>query len=119
MPEGWVEIAPGAYVRSALGAVTIIQQAVPGVGADQLLQMLVTQLGSGEAPGSAGSREANGLTWKVYEVEVQGLSIDIALAEDGGGTSYLIMLQNTASKRDLYYTEVYLPAIDALTPASE
>ena len=115
VPEGWEELAPGIYARSALGLVAIVQQAVPGIGADDLLQLLTTDLGLDEVPESVGSREANDLNWSLYEVEVQGLSIDLAVAESNG-TSYLILLQSTASERDFYYAEVFLPAVDALTP---
>jgi len=112
--EGWVELWPGMY-QSPLGVVVILQQAQPGVAADALLQLLTTQFGLGEASQSVGGREANNLNWSLYEFESQGLAIDLALAESNG-TSYLILLQSTAGERDFYYAEVFLPAIDALTP---
>lgn len=115
VPEGWYELTPSTYARSALGLVAIAQQAAPDMGADDLLQLLTTKLGLGEVPESVGSREAKGLNWSLYEVEVQGIAIDMAIAESDG-TSYFILLQTTAGERDFYYTEVYLPAIDALTP---
>jgi hypothetical protein len=34
-----------------------------------------------------------------------------------GITSYLIILQSTASERDFYYDKVFLPAVDALIPS--
>ncbi len=71
-------------------------------------------VGLGDVPESVGSREADGLTWVLYEVEGRGLSFDLALAEDGTGRSYLVLLQSTRSERDFYYAEVYLPAVDAL-----
>jgi len=115
VPEGWDELTPSTYARSALGLVVIVQQAAPDMGADDLLQLLTTKLGLGEVPESVGSRQANGLNWSLYEVEVQGIVIDMAIAESDG-TSFFILLQSTAGERDFYYTEVYLPAIDALTP---
>ena len=114
VPEGWIELGPGAYGRSALGLIHIAQQAVPGTGANQLLQGLTAQFGLGDVPESAGIREGDGLTWMLYEIEVKGLPWDIALADDGTGGSYLIVLQSTGGERDFYYAEVYLPAIDAL-----
>ena len=114
VPKGWIELGPGTYGRSALGLISITQLAVPGSVADQMLQRLTVQLGLGDVPESFGNREADGLTWSLYEVEVGGLSLDIALAEDGTGRSYLILLQSTGSERDFHYAEVYLPAIDAL-----
>ena len=40
---------------------------------------------------------------------------DLAIVE-GDGISYFILLQSAAGERDFYYTEVFLPAIDASTP---
>ena len=114
VPEGWIELAPGTYGRSALGLINITQLAIPGSVADQLLQRLTAQFALGDVPESAGNREADGLTWVLYEVEVRGLSFDIALAEEGAEKSYLILLQSTSGERDFYYAKVYLPAIDAL-----
>jgi hypothetical protein len=118
VPEGWSELAPGTYARSALGLVAIVQQAVPGMGSDALLDLLASQLGLAAVPDSVGSREATELSWTLFEFEVQGMSIDVAIAESDG-TSYFILLQSMASERDFYYTEVYLPAIDALAPTSD
>jgi len=114
VPQGWVELWPGTY-RSKLGVVVILQQAQPSTEADGLLQSLTTQFGLGEVPESVGSREANDLNWSLYEFEAQGLAIDLAIAESDG-TSYFILLQSTASERDFYYAEVFLPAIDGFIP---
>ena len=116
VPEDWTEIAPGFYGRSGVGVVSILQQAAPGLGTDQLLRLLMGQLGVNATPKTTTTRNANGLTWSLYETETQGFSIDIGLAEDDIGTAYLILFSSTASKRGLYYERVYLPAIDALTP---
>jgi len=112
-PESWAELSPGTYARSALGLVAILQLAAPG-GGDGLLQALTMNFGLDEVPESVGSREANDLNWSLYEVEALGLLFDLAIAESDG-TSCLILLQSTASERDFYYAEVYLPAVDALT----
>ena len=72
VPEGWVEFVSGAYGPSQLPTVQITQRALPGVRASQLLDLLSPQLGLSQAPSSSGSREANGLTWMLFEFEVQG-----------------------------------------------
>jgi hypothetical protein len=116
VPEGWEEVAPGVYSRasSAVDAARIIQQAAP-VPVSTLLELLVGQLGLEEAPGEAGTREANGLTWTLYETTVQNLSIDLALAESDG-TSYIILMQSDPDERESLYESVFLPVVDALTP---
>ncbi len=115
VPEGWVELSSGIYARWGLGLIAIVQQAAPGMGADLLVQVLTTQLGLDGVPQTVGSREANDLNWLLYESEAQGLAIDLAVAESDG-TSYLVLLQSTVRDHDFYYTEAYLPAIDAFTP---
>ena len=114
-PETWIELLPATYTRTRLGLVAIIQQAAPGMEADAFLQLITAKFGLDEVPESVGARQANDLNWLLYEFEAQGLAIDLAVAESDG-TSYLILLVSTASERDFYYMEVYLPAIDALTP---
>jgi pimeloyl-ACP methyl ester carboxylesterase len=115
-PAGWTEAGLGVYTRasSALDVATLIEQAAPGT-ADQLLTGLVGQLGLSEAPASTGEREANDLTWMLYELQVQTVSVDIALAESDG-LVLIVLLQSAQDERDGLYEAVYLPAIDALVP---
>jgi hypothetical protein len=75
----------------------------------------MAQLGLDEAPSSTGEREANGLTWTLYELHVQTVSVDIALAESDG-LVLIVLLQSAQDERDGLYEAVYLPAIDALVP---
>ncbi|MCI0394914.1 MAG: alpha/beta hydrolase [Chloroflexi bacterium] len=117
VPDGWTESAPGVYARgsSALDPVVIIQQAAPDTSPATLLALLSSSLGLEETPEAAGTREANGLVWTLYETTVQGLLLDIALAQDEAGTTLLVLLQSPAEERDALYEAVFLPAIDALT----
>lgn len=116
IPEGWEEIAPGVYSRgtSALDAAVVIQQAAP-VPLSTLLDLLVGQLGLEEAPAEVGTREANGLTWTLYETTVQNVSVDLALAESEG-TTYIILVQSSPDEREALYESIFLPVVDALTP---
>ncbi len=116
VPAGWEEINPGVYARqsSALDVALVIVQAAP-VPADQLLQLLTGQLGLSEAPEPVGQREANGLTWTLYAIEVQGIPVDIGLA-DSDGLALLVLLQSAADEHDALYDAVFLPVIDAVVP---
>ena len=116
VPEGWVELAPGAYGRSALGIVALIQQAVPQMPTKLLLELLAGRLGLTEPFDKARSLEANGLTWALHEAGAKGLFFDIAVPEDGLESRYFIMLQSTKSERDFHYNNVYLPAVQAFIP---
>lgn len=116
IPAGWEEVSPGAYARgdSALDVATILIQAAP-MGADMLLGLLSSQLGLSAPPESIGEREANGLTWTLYAVEIQTIPVDLALAESEG-VSFIVLLQSDPDEHDALYEAVFLPAIDALVP---
>jgi len=116
LPAGWTEISVGARARgrSATDTAAVIAQSAP-MTADDLLGLFTTQLGLGTKPESVGRREANSLTWTLYSFKVQGLSIDMALAESGE-QGLVVILQSEPRERDALYEAVFLPVIDALTP---
>lgn len=116
VPEGWQEVAPGVYARagSAIDRTVVIEQSAP-LPADGLLELLTGQLGLDEVPAEAGTRQAADLNWTLYEVAIQDLAVDVALAEVDG-TSYVILLQSDPAERDSLYEAVFLPAVDALAP---
>ena len=118
VPESWTEVGPGVYGRTPLGLTALIQQAVPGVGAQQFIILLAGQFGMTEVPSVATTREANDLTWNIYSFAAQGQTFDVGLADKDGGGAILMLLGTMASKRDLFYDQVFLPAIDALLPSS-
>ncbi len=116
VPYGWTEAQIGVYGRgaSATDVTALLMQSMAGTAQD-LLDLLTQQFGLAAAPEAAAQREANGLTWNLYAVEVQGLQINFALSE-GEGRGYIVLLQSSAKERDALYGLVYLPAIDALEP---
>lgn len=115
VPEGWTEASPGVYVRgsNALDGTVIIQQAVPGVSAEDLLQLVTGQLGLAEAPTSTETREIGGYTWTFYQAEAQGSLVDMALTESEGTTIIVILISN-ADERELLAESVLLPALEAI-----
>jgi hypothetical protein len=115
-PAGWTEAGPGIFARgsSGLDVTTLIMQAAPG-RAEDLLVTLTGQLGLDETPASAGEREANSLTWTLYDTIVQGISVDFALTESEG-SALIVLLQSALDERDALYETVFLPAVDALAP---
>jgi hypothetical protein len=116
VPSGWDEVNTGAYARqdSSIDVALVVAQAAP-MSADSLLALLTGQLGLDQDPDSVGEREANDIAWTLYAVEVQGLSLDIAVAEEGG-LALLVMLQSDPQERDALYEAVFLPVVDGLTP---
>jgi pimeloyl-ACP methyl ester carboxylesterase len=117
VPEGWQEVIAGGYARgtSALDAAILLEQAAP-LPLASMLELIAGQLGLDAAPLEAGTREANGLTWTIYEtISVQNITADLALAE-ANGTTYVILLQSSPDEQESLYESVFLPVIDALTP---
>jgi pimeloyl-ACP methyl ester carboxylesterase len=64
------------------------------------------------APVEAGTRNANGLDWKLYIATSNGRPVDIAAADDGG-TSLIIMMFSHADEHDALYRTVFLPMVDS------
>lgn len=116
IPEGWNEIAPGAY---SSGSRAIIQQAgPPGLKADALLEFILVTLRIDEVPDSVASYEANDLTWSLYEIKALGASLDVAVAEDHS-RAYIIAMQASPGERDLLRETVFFPIINAFTSLTE
>jgi len=116
VPDSWTESPIGVYSRGASGTdmAALLMQSMAGTALN-LLDLLTEQLGLATVPEPVDQREANGLTWSLYAVEVQGLQIDFALSE-GEGRGYVVLLQSSAKEHDTLYESVYLPAINALKP---
>lgn len=112
-PEGWQELSPGIYAPMAISQVILVQQAVDGSLAETL-DLLAIQLGLDMAPQAAGSRTAHDLTWSLYEFDVQGLRLNLGLAESGGRT-LIVLVQTPPNQRDKYYDSLFLAAVDGLT----
>ena len=118
LPAGWTEVSPGVYARgsSAMDTAVVIAQGAP-MSAQALLDLMVGQLGLAEPPTSTGERAvaATGITWTLYSVEVQGMSVDFALAESGG-LGLIVVLQSESKEHDTLYDTVFLPTVDSVTP---
>ncbi|GAB3352121.1 alpha/beta fold hydrolase [Modestobacter lapidis] len=114
-PDGWTEVVPGVFQASPL--VSLIQQVVPGVTADQLLQQLGAQLGTGSPPEPVGQLQSPFLTWDLYRVDDLGQRVDLALAQHPGGLA-LVQLTASPERSDVYREQVFLPAVQAFAPAA-
>lgn len=119
VPDGWTEVSPGLYVRSAFvdDPTWLAQQSAP-LPAGALMTALLPQMGLTEAPEPAGEREANGQTWTLYEAEVSvptDTIMDVALTTIDGRT-YLVALSAVPDEHEALHDTVFLPAVDALLP---
>lgn len=114
VPEGWVEVGPGIYARSEQSDIAILQLAFPG-GIESTLQLLSSRLGLEGEQQPVEERETDTLTWSIYELTVQGLPADLALAEEGDKT-FIVLLISDPVERESLYNQVFIPALDAFTP---
>jgi len=114
VPEGWEEISPGTFARqeSGLDQTALVQQAVPGLNAADFLDLLSGQLGLEEAPAQAETVEVGGRIWSLYQTELQGQLVDIALAEDT--FTYVVVLFSSLRERPYLYEAVLLPVLEAI-----
>lgn len=114
VPEGWQELAPGTFARSALGDVAVAVLPLTGVPVDQAAQLLAESiLGSdAETPQAIDQLAANGRTWEIYALEVQGLGIRMAITDVDGNT-YLILLQAPPAEIDALQLNILIPVIEA------
>lgn len=115
IPDGWQSAGPGVYARgeNALDPTALIIQAVPGVTADDLLQLLSGQLGLETAPENTETVEIGNYTWTLYQTEAQDAAVDIALTESEGITIIVVLLSAT-EEQEMLGESVFLPVLEAV-----
>lgn len=100
VPEGWVEVKPGHFLRVPGNAPTLLGQvAFPGAAIDQVT-------GQWQLPESVGRTETASLTWDLYSAELDWpdagtLLWDIALAEGDAGVYMVVLVALTAEHEPL------------------
>jgi pimeloyl-ACP methyl ester carboxylesterase len=116
VPAGWQERAPANLVRgsSATDPAYFVLEAQPGTAAE-LFSGLAGQLGLDPELEPTSSAEIGSLTWDLYAFEVQGLPIDLALAEDGE-KAYFVLLISPPDEHETLYEQLFLPAVEGMAP---
>ncbi|MCZ2817179.1 alpha/beta hydrolase [Modestobacter sp. VKM Ac-2984] len=114
-PEGWSEVLPGAFQQSPL--VSLVQQVVPGATADQVLQQVAAQLGTGEPLEPVDQRETGAATWDLYRLDDLGQRVDLALADTPAGLA-VVQLTASPARSDVYREQVFDPAVAAFAPGA-
>jgi len=116
VPAGWQERAPANLVRgsSTTDPAYFVMEAQPGTAAE-LFAILAGQLGLDPELEPTSSAELGSLTWDLYAIEVQGLPVDLALAEDGE-KAYFVFLISPPDEHETLYEQLFLPAVEALAP---
>ena len=116
VPAGWQARAPANLVRasSATDPAYFVLEAQPGTAAE-LFGGLAGQLGLDPGLEPTSSAEIGSLTWDLYAFEVQGLPVDLALAEDGE-KAYFVLLISPPDEHEVLYEQLFLPAVEAMAP---
>jgi uncharacterized protein len=114
IPEGWQAIEGGLYA-SPDGALLALQTAPASL--DAILSSVLPQLGLSELPEPAGTLEANGLSWTIYQTDVTSGPLagraDYAFAERDGVT-FVALLVSPPEQYETLHTQVFEPALAAL-----
>ncbi|MBP7688310.1 MAG: alpha/beta fold hydrolase [Thermoflexales bacterium] len=117
VPADWKKVSLGTYTPS--GQLTdqsaLLQQAGP-IQPSMFLNLMKGQLAQSGIKTDfveTGTREANGLTWTLYAATVSIAGVDIAIAQ-ADKLTYFVLLQSPITDRDVLYSAVFLPAVDAL-----
>lgn len=115
-PAGWKEVEPGTYARgsTALDETSLIMDVAP-MTAEALFSYLAKRLGFAPGLERVAREKVGHFTWDFYKLELQGLSLDLALAEDQG-KAYMVLFVATPDERDTLYRQVFRPAVEALAP---
>jgi hypothetical protein len=87
---------------------------VPMASGD-LFTLLAEQIGFAPDLEPVAREELDRFTWDLYAFELQGLTLDLALAEAKGMT-YLVLLAAQPEEHDALYEQVFWPAVGALAP---
>lgn len=126
VPAGWFEALPGIYLagtpRERPGT-SFIQRVEGGATVEQALAGWQELLGLARAPQPAGTRETASFVWDLYSYQKEDPDLgtrkgDMALAQTEDGV-YLVVLVTASGEHKVLHDAVFVPAVDALTPAAD
>jgi pimeloyl-ACP methyl ester carboxylesterase len=117
LPEGWEAVGgtPGVYAPAGSPTNVFLVQVVP-----LTLDATVDAVGpaftdDGVAPELSETLEGENFTWNLYDITFQGLPGTIALAEQDGQTT-LVLLVTASADRDAFVELFLVPALQSLRP---
>jgi len=116
VPSGWQELRPANMARgsSVNDPAYFVLEAEP-VSTSEMLANLAGQLGFDPEAEPVAETPLGSMTWQLYALRIEALPLDLALAEDGGKT-YFVLLISPADEHDALYEQLFLPAVEAMGP---
>jgi len=89
---------------------------VPDTGDQDLVDYFSSSIngyrGFDGAPVMAGTHEANGYLWNLYQATSNNRPVDVAAVDDGGSSIVIVMFSHPDEHEALYRT-VFLPMVDS------
>jgi pimeloyl-ACP methyl ester carboxylesterase len=119
IPSGWNAAEFGFYNRNgSLGDITQVGVQRAPVSESEWVTWLSSNFGSNQGLDRPASkhdqRQANGLTWSIYETSSKGNPVEIAFAKSGNQTLMILLISHQDEHAALY-NGVFLKMIDATT----
>jgi len=119
IPDGWSDGGYNFYNRNGyFGDMTQIGIQSTAIPESNWLTWLATNFGTNrgfDQPAvKHAERQANGLTWSIYETSSQGYPVDLAFAKSKNQT-LMVLLISHKDEHDALYNKVFLPVVDATT----
>lgn len=125
VPQGWAELAPGIYALSADppgSFINLVQQAAGDLSREQAAATFLANYGIERLPARVETVESGLLRWDLYVLDLDApqmrLLVDLAVSTFDG-TAYVVLMQATGETYPTLHQDVFLPALNALTPLSE
>jgi hypothetical protein len=115
-PVGWKEVASATYARSqsALDETVLIMDVAPST-TGAILERLTQTMGIDSDIESISQKIVGHFTWEFFRFDYQGLVVDLVLSGEDG-RSYMVMLVSTLDEQKALYDQVFIPAVEALSP---
>ena len=117
IPTGWIRASFGFYNRNgSMADATQVGIQRAAVSKSEWVAWLSTNFrgnqGFDQPAVKKDERQANGLTWTMYQTSSKGIPVDIAFAKYGNETLMVLLLSHK-DERDVIYNTVFIPIVDS------
>jgi SagB-type dehydrogenase family enzyme len=119
-PGRWAAQSLGLWIRASDESL-LFQRGIPNMTAEQVKTGLIPMYGFPRLQERSGRHKTAAFQWDLYRVETKGEKdqpaiLEAALAQAGKWAFIILLAANTAIFEELH-EKVFLPVLDALTPA--
>jgi pimeloyl-ACP methyl ester carboxylesterase len=117
MPEGWSQREPGVFDFIPGGLPTMAYR-VPQDGIEGYVKRIIMGRAYGYTalPDPVETRDANGISWKIYKIDGTAGHAYFAFASNNGKDYVIGVVAGNDSDRTYLHDKLFIPAIDAFKP---